>query len=138
MGTRSLVGVMVGDKCRAVYVHYDGYLEGVGAELQGYTTQAEVELLISNGDRSTLEDGFYKDRGETGVDPVEYDTFAKFVEGADHCGAEYYYIFKDGVWYCGDCYGRWGDGTQLSGVLTAYADAVKIEAAARGEEEMEY
>ena len=128
MGTRSFVGVMVGDKCRAVYVHWDGYLSGVGAELQGYTTQAEVEELIADGDRSTLEDGFYKDRGETGVDPVEYDTFAKFLNGADHCGAEYYYIFKDGVWYCGDCYGRWGDGTQLSGVLTAYADAVKIEA----------
>ena len=47
MGTRSFVGVMVGDKCRAVYVHWDGYLEGVGAELQDYTTQAEVEELIS-------------------------------------------------------------------------------------------
>ena len=127
MGTRSLVGVMNGDKCRAVYVHWDGYLEGVGAGLQGYTTQAEVEELISHGDRSTLEDGFYKDRGETGVEPVEYDTFELFKEGADHCGAEYYYIFKDGVWYCGDCYDRYGDGTPISGKLTTYADAVESE-----------
>jgi len=135
MGTRSMVGVMIGDKCRAVYVHWDGYLEGVGRELQDYTTQEDVELLISNGDRSTLFDGFYKERGETGVEPTDYDTFAEFVEAADGCGAEYYYIFKDGVWYCGDCYGRWGDGTKLSGVLTAYADAVKIEAAAREAED---
>lgn len=31
MGTRSFVGVMIGDVCRAVYVHFDGYLDGVGA-----------------------------------------------------------------------------------------------------------
>ena len=135
MGTRSLVGVMVGDKCRAVYVHWDGYLEGVGAGLQDYTTQAEVELLISHGDRSSLTEGFYKDRGETGVDPVEYSTFKKFLNAADYCGAEYYYIFKDGVWYCGDTYAQFGDGTQLSSQLVPYADAVKIEAAARAEEE---
>ncbi len=30
MSTRSLVGVMIGDICRAVYVHSDGYLDGVG------------------------------------------------------------------------------------------------------------
>ena len=137
MGTRSLVGVMVGDKCRAVYVHWDGYLEGVGAGLQDYTTQAEVEELISHGDRSSLEDGFYKDRGETGVAPVEYATFTEFLNGADYCGAEYYYIFKDGVWYCGDTYAQFGDGTKLSGVLTAYADAVKIEACQCAAERME-
>lgn len=53
MSTRSFVGVMIGEKCRAVYVHFDGYLEGVGAELQEYTTQAMVEELISHGDRSS-------------------------------------------------------------------------------------
>jgi hypothetical protein len=121
MGTRSLVGVMVGDKCRAVYVHWDGYLEGVGAELQSYTTQAEVEELIEGGDRSTLTDGFYKDRGEDGVDPTDYDTFAEFLEAVEGCWGEYYYIFKDGVWYCGNTYG----GSTLCGKLTAYADAVE-------------
>jgi len=135
MGTRSLVGVMVGDKCRAVYVHWDGYLEGVGAELQNYTTQEEVEELIADGDRSTLDSGFYKDRGETGVGPRTYATFEKFLDAADGCGAEYYYIFKDGVWYCGDCYARWSDGTELSGALVSYDDAVEIEAALREADE---
>jgi hypothetical protein len=132
MGTRSLVGVMVGDKCRAVYVHWDGYLEGVGAALQAYKTQAEVEALIAPGDRSTLDGGYYADRGETGVEPTDYATFDEFKDAADGCGAEYYYIFKDGVWYCGDCYARWSEPTSLSGKLVAYAEAVKIEASQPG------
>jgi hypothetical protein len=132
MGTRSLVGVMVGDKCRAVYVHWDGYLDGVGRELhEGYTTQTAVEELISYGDRSSLTDGFYKDRGETGVEPTEYETFEEFFDAANGCGAEYYYVFKDGEWYCGDCYGRWASGTGISGKLVRYAEACEIQAAER-------
>ena len=121
MGTRSFVGVMVGDKCRAVYVHWDGYLEGVGRELQGYTTQADVEELISHGDRSSLDEGYYKDRGEDGVEPKEFDDFEYFYDYVDGSWAEYYYIFKDGVWYCGDTYG----GTPISKKLVPYAEAVK-------------
>ena len=129
MGTRSFVGVMVGDKCRAVYVHWDGYLEGVGAELQDYTTQAEVEELIADGDMSSLGD-YYKDRGETGVAPKTYDTFDKFYKAADGSWAEYYYIFKDGVWYCGDTYG----GTPISKKLVPYAEACKLVDEATDEE----
>jgi hypothetical protein len=128
---------MVGDKCRAVYVHWDGYLEGVGRALQAYTTQAEVELLISHGDRSSLDGPYYKDRGEQGVDPTDYASFEEFKDAADGCGAEYYYIFKDGVWYCGDCYGRWGSNSQISGRLVAYAEAVELEACQCKAAEME-
>ncbi len=134
MGTRSLVGVMVGEKCRAVYVHWDGYLEGVGAGLQDYTTQAEVEELISHGDRSSLDEGYYKDRGETGVDPTEYATFAEFLDAANGCGAEFYYVFRDGVWYCGDTYGRWGSNTAISGKLVPYAEAVELRSKEEDEE----
>lgn len=125
MGTRSFVGVMKGNVCRAVYVHWDGYLEGVGAELQGYRTQAAVEELISYGDRSSLDSGFYKDRGERGVEPVDYASFAEFLDAAEGAGAEYYYIFLDGVWYCGDTYGS----TPISRKLVPYAEAVEVEAA---------
>ncbi len=137
MGTRSMVGVMVGDKCRAVYVHWDGYLDGVGAELQGYFTQEAVEELISHGDRSSLDGGYYKDRGETGVEPTEYATFEEFFDAVNGCGGEYYYVFKDGVWYCGDTYGRWGSDSKISGKLVAYADAVELQAKEREAEEME-
>jgi hypothetical protein len=123
MGTRSFVGVMQGDKCRAIYVHWDGYLDGVGAALQDYTTEAEVLELIAPGDRSTLDGGYYADRGELGVKPKTYASFNKFYDAAEGCGAEYYYIFKDGVWYCGDTYGR----TPLSKQLVPYAKAVEVE-----------
>ena len=130
MGTRSFVGVMVGDKCRAVYVHWDGYLDGVGRELQDYTTQAEVEELIADGDRSSLDSGFYKERGETGVDPKEFATFDEFYDYAEGSWAEYYYIFKDGVWYCGDTYG----GSPISKKLVPYAEACEAVEAAKDEE----
>ena len=130
MGTRSFVGVMVGDKCRAVYVHWDGYLEGVGAELQDYTTQAAVEELISHGDRSSLEDGYYKDRGEDGVEPQEYDSFDEFYDACEGSWCEWYYIFKDGVWYCGNTYGD-----SLSNTLTPYAEACEIYEQQRQQEE---
>jgi hypothetical protein len=119
MGTRSMVGVMVGDKCRAVYVHWDGYLEGVGYELQNYKTQEAVEELISHGDRSSLTDGFYKDRGEDGVDPTDYNTFDEFFNAVENCWGEWYYVFKDGAWYCGNTYG----GNALYKKLTAFEDA---------------
>jgi hypothetical protein len=118
-----MVGVMVGDKCRAIYVHWDGYLSGVGAELQAYTSQAEVEALIAEGDRSSLTEGFYKDRGEKGVEPTDYDTFAEFFTAVEGCWGEYYYIFKDGVWYCGNIY----EGDALYKKLTAYEDAVALQ-----------
>ena len=121
MGTRSFVGVMVGDKCRAVYVHWDGYLEGVGAELQEYTTQAAVEELIADGDMSSLGD-YYADRGETGVEPKEFASFDEFYDYVNESWAEYYYIFKDGVWYCGDTY----DSTPISRKLVPYAEACKM------------
>ncbi len=131
MGTRSMVGVMVGDKCRAVYVHWDGYLDGVGAGLQDYMTQEAVEELISHGDRSSLDGPYYKDRGEDGVDPTEYDTFEEFYDACEGCWAEYYYVFKDGQWYCGDTYGKYGDGSSISRRLVPYAEARELEAAAR-------
>ena len=130
MSTRSFVGVMVGDKCRAVYVHWDGYLEGVGAELQDYTTQADVEALIAPGDRSSLDGPYYSERGETGVEPRDYATFEEFYDAADGSWAEYYYVFKDGVWYCGDTYG----GTPISKKLVPYAEACEAVEAAKDEE----
>ena len=129
MGTRSFVGVMVGDKCRAVYVHWDGYLEGVGAELQDYTTQEEVLELVAGGDMSSLGD-YYKDRGDTGVDPKEFATFDEFYDYANESWAEYYYVFKDGVWYCGDTYGA----TPISRKLVAYKDALVAVDEAKDEE----
>lgn len=132
MGTRSFVGVMQGDLCRAVYVHWDGYLEGVGRDLQAYKTQAEVEELIAPGDRSSLDEGYYKDRGEEGVDPVDYDTFDDFFQSCKGSCCEWYYIFKDGVWYCGNTYRT----SRLYKKLMPYAEAVAAYARENEDEDI--
>jgi len=150
MGTRSRIGVMHGDKVKSVYCHWDGYLEHNGRILQEYYDSAKANNLVALGDMSSLrpelgekhafskhdkvtgiehrehnEDWctFYgRDRGEAEAD-TEWkvaNTFEEFLEQADLCGAEYYYIMRDGVWYMGDTY----DSTPLSKKLTALTDVL--------------
>lgn len=125
MGITSFVGVMIGDRCRAVYVHWNGFLNGVGAELQHYTSQAEVEELISHGDRSSLTQGFYSERGEVRSHPVDYSTFKEFYHGCKKSGVEYYYIFKNGIWYCGDTYDTVNP-TKITEKLVPYEQAITL------------
>jgi len=67
---------------------------------------------------------FYgRDRGETGTEFQVAHTFEEFLEQAEGCFAEYYYIMKDGVWYVGDTY----EGTPLSKKLTLLTEALVLE-----------
>ena len=158
MGTRSRIAVMHGDKVKSVYCHWDGYLSNNGAILQEHYDSTKANNLVALGDLSSLRpeigekhafsrlevpmDGeaydklygnmttFYgRDRGETGTEWKVAHSFAEFLEQVDNCGGEYYYIMKDGVWYCGDTYDR----TPLSGKLTLLSEALaseqKLEAA---------
>ena len=122
MSTRGFVGVKIGDVIRAVYVHYDCYLAGVGKDLQAYTTVDEVDELISHGDRSTLDGDYYKDRGESGVNPIDYANFDEFFEACEDSWGEYYYVFDNGIWHCGKTY----EGSPLYRTLTPYEQAIKI------------
>ena len=140
MGTRSRIGVMHGDNCKSVYCHWDGYLEHNGRILLEYFDSALANHLVALGDLSSLAPkigekhdfddreacegicNFYgRDRGETGTEFKTDDTFAKFLERADGCGAEFYYIMRDGVWYCGTTY---GSDTALGGKLVPLAEAL--------------
>jgi len=133
MGTHSRIGVMHGDKVKSVYCHWDGYLEHNGQVLEQYYDSAKANNLVALGDMSTLRPQigekhafsqfdlppeeveaykeltrdwctFYgRDRGEVSVWKVA-NTFEEFLEQADGCGAEFYYIMKDGVWYVGTTY----------------------------------
>ena len=145
MGTRSRIGVMHGDIVKSVYCHWDGYLEHNGRILQEHYNSAKANNLVALGDISTLRehiaipDGidhsfekplpgitvFYgRDRGETGVEFKAAHTFAEFLEQCDNCGAEYYYINRDGVWYCGTTY----ENTHpLSKTLTLLTEAIAAE-----------
>jgi hypothetical protein len=153
MGTRSRIGVMHGDKVKSIYCHWDGYLEHNGAILQEHYDSARANQLVALGDLSSLRPNigekhafsqfelpadeveafkaltedmctFYgRDRGEKGVEFKVAQTFAEFLGQAEGCGAEYYYIMRDGVWYCGDTY----ESSPLSKKLTVLADALQAE-----------
>lgn len=145
MGTRSRIGVMHGDKLKSVYCHWDGYLAHNGKILQEKYDSAKANHLVALGDMSSLRNNveipegvehtfekpsedicvFYgRDRGETGTEFKVAYMFEEFLEQCDNCGAEYYYIMKDGVWYCGSTY----ENTHpVSRSLTALADAIAAE-----------
>jgi hypothetical protein len=150
MGTRSRIGVMHGDKVKSIYCHWDGYLEGVGATLLKHYDSAKANHIVALGDMSSLQADigekhafskhdvpgievrvhndewctFYgRDRGEKGVEFKVAQTFDEFLEQCYNCGAEYYYIMRDGTWYCGDTYGS----SPLSTKLTALADALQAQ-----------
>lgn len=148
MGTRSRIGVMHGDNCKSIYVHWDGYPTGVGRTLLDHYDSAKANHLVALGDVSSLgalveiPEGvehsfnmpnkehditvFYgRDRGEDGIEFKTDDTFAKFFERADSCGAEYYYVMKDGVWYMGNTY----TSSPLCGKLEPLAEVLSIEEA---------
>lgn len=64
---------------------------------------------------------FYgRDRGEKTVDFAVDHSFEDFMKRVDGCGAEFYYIMRDGVWYVGDNYGS----TPMSGQLVPLAEAL--------------
>ena len=152
MGTRSRIGVMHGNKVKSIYCHWDGYLSHNGRILQDSYDSARANQLVALGDLSSLRPNigekhafspfdidmsreeydsqygdmclFYgRDRGEKGVEFKVSQTTEEFMEQCDLCGAEYYYIMKDGVWYCGDMY----ESTPLSKKFTALADALQAQ-----------
>ena len=153
MGTRSRIGVMHGDNVKSIYCHWDGYLGFNGEILQEHYDSAKANNLVALGDMSSLRPElgekhafsqfdvsaeeieaykaqtenwctFYgRDRGEKGTEYKVATTFDQFLEQCDNCGAEYYYIMKDGVWYVGDTY----ESTPLSKKLTVLAEALQAE-----------
>jgi hypothetical protein len=65
---------------------------------------------------------FYgRDRGETGTEWKTDTTFEAFLERADGCGAEYYYIMKDGEWFVGTTY---ESDAKLGGKLVPLAEVL--------------
>ena len=133
MATRSRIGVMHGDVCKSVYCHWDGYLEYNGMMLEKHYDSAKANNLVALGDLSSLQPEigeahpfgyhgsdltsteyeakfgnmctFYgRDRGETNTEFKSDMTFELFFDRAEGCGAEWYYIMRDGQWYVGNTY----------------------------------
>ena len=122
MSTRSAIGIMHGDKIKAIYCHSDGYLSYVGKVLLAHYNSDQspkANHLVAMGDMSMLgkEIGekiefnahmeydadniakqcrFYKrDRNESDVDFQVFHNDQELFAGID---AEYFYVMKDGVW----------------------------------------
>ena len=104
MSTRSAIGYMRTDgTVRAVYCHWDGYLNGVGKTLIENYDLIGVNDLLDLGYISSLAETiegtkFYeRDRGE---DPVEAREFKSEYEMVDWFSwSEYFYILNDDKWY---------------------------------------
>jgi hypothetical protein len=118
MATRSAIGVMHGDVCKAVYCHWDGYIDHNGRILlEHYSDSAKANQLVALGDISSLRNEivipegvehsfdapakeitvFYgRDRGETGIEFKSFFNDQELFEGVD---AEYFYVMNNGVWY---------------------------------------
>ena len=124
MGTRSMIAIQnpYNRTVRAVYCHWDGYLEHNGAILQKhYSNSPKVNNLVALGDISSLrpeigekhafsrletpmDDAAYdklygdmttyygRDRGETGTEFKVFDTLKEAEE--HYTWSEYFYCFK--------------------------------------------
>ena len=90
-------------------------------EIKEDDPEREAKLALMELAKSEGWCTFYgRDRGEVATWKVA-NTFAEFMEQADGCGAEFYYIMRDGVWYVGDTYGS----TLLSNKLTVLINALE-------------
>ena len=129
MGTRSAIGIKHGDRVKAIYAHWDGYIEHNGQILhEFYSNSVDVNRLIAHGDVSSLgatvgekvdfgrrwTDEEYIPVGQTHAAPQcifysrdrgedaphkSFDSEEAFVDFYDGSGAEFYYLFDHGVWY---------------------------------------
>lgn len=123
MSTNSAIGVVINGKIKAVYCHWDGYVDGVGKMLLENYDQAKTELLVAEGAISSLKKEigvkhpfntyslsdivhrectdmttFYgRDGGDHEVSAELFETADAFLE---YYSGEYWYLLgTDGVWY---------------------------------------
>jgi hypothetical protein len=125
MATRSSIAVRYGDKIKAVYAHWDGYLEHNGRILIScYNDSVIASKLISMGDVSSLgatigdkhdfdlrEDYvevngmemyrqctfFNRDRDELTTWKT-FDTVDAWIDHYEGSWCEYFYLFENGEW----------------------------------------
>lgn len=117
MSTRGVIAIEDSNKtCRAIYVHFDMYLDGGGICLtQHYAIPDRVEKLLALGGLSALGDrlseddpepeaqstcvAYHRDYGATYEQPDEWESADKLLEQAHHMyWAEYVYLFRNGEW----------------------------------------
>jgi len=93
MATRSTIALEFADgTVQQVYCHFDGYLSGIGAQLQSdFTDPFELRDLINEGDMSSIGSP-YSDRGEDSPARKYKDINEYFAECQQE---EYDYILRN-------------------------------------------
>lgn len=110
MSTRSSIAVVHADgSVSAVYCHFDGYTEGVGAALLAHhNSQSAAEALVALGDLSCVQrcgnvEAYSRDRGEPfeDVKPKRFASVADYRQNVRKQIADngYQYMFHDGAWW---------------------------------------
>lgn len=99
MATRSFIGYVTNDSTvKYCYVHYDGYLDGVGQTLlDKYNTLAKVKKLIKYGEYQTIIDKlkFFDDKLPVRV----CNSIKDYIEIENNTFIDYLYLFKDNEWF---------------------------------------
>jgi hypothetical protein len=101
MATRSAIGIMYGDVCKSIYVHWDGYLEGVGSTLLENYGRVGASELIACGNVSCLgaaipDTKFFDD----GAECLTTHSLSEFLDYYSDSWCEYFYIMgTDCQWY---------------------------------------
>ena len=116
MGTRSTIGMSEGFKVKAIYCHWDGYPEGVGATLaEHYTDAKKVRQLLELGNISALRQeigeaqefnspkeewtiAYGRDRGDSNIS-AKTDLYEELIKDQN---VDYVYIFDGDHWECYD------------------------------------
>ena len=121
MSTRARIALaMPNGKFKSIYVHLDGYPQGVGKVLaQHYGNANRIRDLLELGDLSQLGPmlvapestrhshaapspnvtvAYGRDRGDTGTDASTCHNFTALCAIAAECNAEYVYVFGDKQW----------------------------------------
>jgi hypothetical protein len=141
MGTRSAIGVMHGDVCKAIYCHYDGYPEHNGRILLDHYTSERANALVSHGNMSILGKEIYpeddlpvhsfgnrqadvcvfynRDRGDYNETWQVCTSFEDMLDQFSHC--QFFYVMQDGVWYVSDG----GDPLELLSAVLAALEETK-------------
>jgi len=109
MGTRSTIGVRSEDgTVKAIYCHWDGYLEGVGAGLsQNYNSKTQAEELIALGGFSSLMDTLEETKAGAYNTPSDsartFESVTDWVQNFN-AGEEYFYLWNPdlGCWTYSD------------------------------------
>jgi len=120
MSTRSTIAIANEDESliTAIYCHFDGYPEGVGAILsQHYTDPAKIHGLMQLGNLSYIgpelgvqQDfdakdkdrnqclAYGRDRGETGQEATQHPSVEEWIVHYLYQSCEYGYLFTNGEW----------------------------------------